>query len=673
MSSLRYRPEIDGLRALAVIGVVLYHIGLGFPGGYVGVDVFFVISGYLITGIIAKDLRAGTFSMLDFWVRRIRRILPAVTVTVVASLTLGYYILEAEQFKALAESSIAQSLMAANIFFWLDNMSYFAEASDMKPLLHTWSLAVEEQFYVVFPLLLSLLSKHLRKYTLPIIIFIGASSLALSCWALIHKPSANFFLLPTRAWELLAGAFIALLANQKEMSRRAAEVAAWLGLLMIAAAMFFYNAQTPFPGWAAIPPVAGSAIFIWANGSQQTSAGRLLSFKPVVFIGLISYSFYLWHWPILVFTKHVIINISLPWKLGILIISLILSILSWKWVESPFRRKGVLSKRSSAYGFGILSTMGLLLMSATIWKMNGLPHRFHDFLVLQEDISWYGEKYTNENGSGVSIGYLPASEVPEKETSFALWGDSHALMMCVVIDDCAKEQGLSGIAHVNHSRPPVTGIITDRFRDHTEYSESVIQSIIDSGVKNVIIVGRWSVYIEGKNEAELRAGISQFKSGVMLEGDDVEDISAERTSRLLTKHLEMMARYLKDHGVTVWLIKQVPESNDVNTASAFYKAKRHPYTNDFPLRITTTREEHQRRQARANKTIDSVHSGLLNVIDPTQYFFKDSNSLKVYGDRSYYKDDDHLTRAGADYYLSEMFNAIFAEIAEEQKRSLNAN
>ena len=294
--------------------------------------------------------------------------------------------------------------MAANVFFWLDNMSYFAEASDMKPLLHTWSLAVEEQFYVVFPLLLSLLSKHLRKYTLPIIILIGVLSLALSCWALMHKPEANFFLLPTRAWELLAGAAIALMANQKETSRKTAEVAAWLGLLMIAAAMLFYDAQTPFPGWAAIPPVAGSALFIWANGRQQTSAGQLLSFKPVVFIGLISYSLYLWHWPILVLTKHVIIDISLPWKLGILMISLILSILSWKWVEAPFRRKGFLSKRSSAFGFAALSTVGLLLMSATIWKMNGLPDRYDDFVLLREDISWEGKEYKSELGSYVKIG-----------------------------------------------------------------------------------------------------------------------------------------------------------------------------------------------------------------------------------------------------------------------------
>jgi len=634
MSNLRYRAEIDGLRALAVIGVVLYHIGLGFPGGYVGVDVFFVISGYLITGIIAKDLRAGTFSMLDFWVRRIRRILPAVSVTVIVSLILGYLILEAEQFKALAESSIAQSLMAANVFFWLDNMSYFAEASDMKPLLHTWSLAVEEQFYVVFPLLLSLLSKHLREYTLPIIILIGVFSLALSCWALMHKPGANFFLLPTRAWELLAGAGIALMANQKERSRITAEVAAWLGLLMIAASMLFYNAETPFPGWAAIPPVAGSAIFIWANGRQQTSAGQLLSFRPVVFIGLISYSLYLWHWPILVFIKHVIIDISLPWKLGILMISLILSILSWKWVETPFRRKGFLSKRSSAFGFAALSTIGLLLMSATIWKMNGLPDRYDDFVVLREDISWVGKEYESELGSYVEIGAeSSANERMEVKPSFALWGDSHAMCISATVDKVARSHGLNGHVYAGDGRIPITECTVHDLPDHINYSNEVIRSILDSGIKNVILVARWSTNLDANGETQL----------------------------------PVMAKNLKKLGVQIWLIKQVPESNSIRTAQEFYMGKRFPLMNEMPAQFTVSKEDHQNTQEHANQAIDYLPKGLINVIDPASYFFVESTKLKVYGDRAYYKDDDHLTRAGADYYLSKMFDGIFAEITGQQK------
>ena len=660
MSNPRYRPEIDGLRALAVIGVVLYHIGLGFPGGYVGVDVFFVISGYLITGIIAKDLRAETFSMLDFWVRRIRRIFPAVTVTVFVSLILGYFILEAEQFKALAESSIAQSLMAANVFFWLDNMSYFAEASDMKPLLHIWSLAVEEQFYVVFPLLLLLLSKHLRKYTLPIIIFIGFLSLVVSCWALMHKPGANFFLLPTRAWELLAGAAIALMANQKEMSLKTAEMAAWLGLLMIAAAMLFYNAQTPFPGWTAIPPVAGTAIFIWANGRQQTSAGQLLSFRPVVFIGLISYSLYLWHWPLLVFTKHVIIDVNLPWKLSILTLSLIVSILSWKYVETPFRKKALLLKKSSVFTFALLSTACLLLISIVILK-GGLPSRHCDLLLLEEDINWNGNDYCNEATPYVYIGSEGIDDIP----SFCLWGDSHAMAMVATVDKCARKYGLKGIAHTHHSRIPLTGVITDSLRDHDIYSEDVFKFIVNSGVRHVFLVARWSARIEGQNDAELKLPRPEFRTaGLMAPGGNVLEMNPDRTSDLLFENLKLMSHRFKKHDIRVWLIKQVPESNNTETASEFYLAKRFSLLNRMPQQYTTTIESHARRQMRANKIFDKLPANLVTVIDPTPYFFKGSDKLKAYEKRSFYRDDDHLTRAGADYYLSEMFNAMFAQIAE---------
>ena len=669
MSNLRYRPEIDGLRALAVIGVVLYHIGLGFPGGYVGVDVFFVISGYLITGIIAKDLRNGTFSMLDFWVRRIRRILPAVTVTVVASLILGYFILEAEQFKALAESSIAQSLMAANVFFWLDNMSYFAEASDMKPLLHTWSLAVEEQFYVVFPLFLSLLSKHLRKYTLPVIISVCVVSLVLSCWAQMHKPGANFFLLPTRAWELMLGAVIALMNSKMEMPRKVAEAGAWLGLAMIVAAMSFYDAETPFPGWTAILPVAGSGIFIWSNNTGQTSAGKLLSLRPLVFIGLISYSLYLWHWPILVFIKHVIIDISLPWKLGILMISLILSILSWKWVETPFRRKGFLSKRSSAFGFAALSTIGLLLMSATIWKMNGLPDRYDDFVVLREDISWVGKEYESELGSYVEIGAeSSANERMEVKPSFALWGDSHAMCISATVDKVARSHGLNGHVYAGPGRIPVIGVRKDdlggvgRLPDHVRYNDEVMQSIIDNRIKNVILVGMWAAYVAEKSDIE-----NEYQTSSKMRHDNLSEISVPLSPHFFARRMETMAEKLKLSGVKVWFIKQWPYSNNFHAAQEFYMGKRFSFFNKMPSQYAAPKKWDKKKQASINEAIDSLPSYLLEALNSPSYFYNNSSRLKIYDDRAYYRDAHHLTRAGSDYYLTEMLDGIFAEIAEQQK------
>jgi peptidoglycan/LPS O-acetylase OafA/YrhL len=666
--NLHYRPEIDGLRAIAVIGVVLYHVGLGFPGGYVGVDVFFVISGYLITGIIMKDLHRGTFSMLDFWVRRIRRILPAVTATVIACLILGYLILEAEDYEALAKSSVAQSLMAANIFFWLDNMSYFAEASDMKPLLHTWSLAVEEQFYVIFPLFLSLLSKRMRKYTLPAIICIGVGSLALSCWGVIHKPGANFFLLPTRAWELMVGAGIALMPKQKDISGKVAELGAWMGLVMIAAAMFLYDAKTPFPGWTAILPVAGSGFFIWSNNERQTSAGKILALRPLVFVGLISYSFYLWHWPILVFTKHVITDDNLSWKLAVLLVSLIVSIASWKYVETPFRKKGVLCSRSSVFKFAAVSSISLILISSIIWRVNGLPGRYDgDLDLFAEDVTWKGSEYVGIEKEPVNIGLLSASDELAAKPDFVVWGDSHAQVIAFAIDKVAAKHRLKGACYINHSRIPVAGLTTARFSDHITYTELVIKLILESKARNVILVARWSDPIEGKNAAELASAQQKFPSGLMEQGDRISDMSPERTAELLTKHLESTARQLKSKGITVWLIKQVPESNNVSTASEFYRAKRFTYLNDMPAQYTILRNDHERRQMRVNRAIDSVPAGLMNVIDPTPYFFKNTDRLKVYGDRSYYRDDDHLTRAGADHYLSEMFDSIFTKIAKDQK------
>jgi len=663
MSNLRYRPEIDGLRAVAVLGVVLYHIGLGFPGGYVGVDVFFVISGYLITGIIAEDLRNGTFSMCDFWVRRIRRILPAVTVMVLVSLGLGYWILEPQQFVALSKSAMAQSLMGANVFFWMDS-GYFAEVSEMKPLLHTWSLAVEEQFYVIFPLLLFFLSKRLRKYTLPILLVMGVGSLLLSCWALIYKPGANFFLLPTRAWELLAGSCLALMVQQKEWSRGVSEIVAWLGLGLIAVSMFFYTAKTPFPGWNAMAPVAGSVLFIWANRSGPTLAGKLLSLRPVVFIGLISYSLYLWHWTLLVYAKHIIIDIHLSWKLGILVASLIVSIISWQWVEKPFRKKGVLSKRKFAFGFAALSTVGLLVLSMLVLKMDGLPDRFDDdFDLLREDIVWWGQKYKSSTGKGVEVGLLDS----ETASSFAFWGDSHGLVLSKKVDDSSKKHGLKGYVYIDHSRIPVTGLITEKNPVHADFSVAVIQSIYNRGIKHVILVSRWSSYIDGQNEAEIVARKSKFRSGLMEVGDDVSDMTQTKTTMLLTKHLEMMARKLKSQGITVWLIKQVPESNNIHTAQDFYMGKKLPWCNHLPLQLTTSKGDHEKRQAHANEAIDNVPAGLIRVINPTSYFFRNSDRLKVYGERAYYSDDDHLTRAGADYYLTAMFDEIFAEIAAEKK------
>ena len=280
IQNFRYRPEIDGLRAIAVLAVVLYHAGLGVSGGFIGVDVFFVISGFLISSLIIKDLESGKFTLAGFWERRIRRILPAVAVVVLATLVAGWFLLLPDDYASLGKSAVFQALCSANIYFWRIPSGYFAVKVDELPLLHTWSLAVEEQFYMVVPLLLFgsfRMSAFRHRGTLLSFIAAGmAVSLTASiCWVVPH-PSAAFYSLPSRAWELLCGASVAILpASALLNSRTIRETLTWLALTAIIAPCFLYTKETPFQGLAALPPCLGTALFIWASSyRQQTTDNR---------------------------------------------------------------------------------------------------------------------------------------------------------------------------------------------------------------------------------------------------------------------------------------------------------------------------------------------------------------------------------------------------------------
>ena len=268
-----YRPEIDGLRALAILPVVLFHLHVaGFAGGYVGVDVFFVISGYLITSLIQQELDRGEFSFVRFWERRARRILPALTVVVLFSLAAGWFILTPTDLDNLGASAFAQSLFGSNVLFWLQ-AGYFEPGAGSKPLLHSWSLAVEEQFYLCFPFMLVLLGMVGRISRVRLIAGFLLLSLVLSVYGVADHPTAAFYLLPTRAWELLLGAVLALapgLASRVSSADRWNEILSWLGLAAIAVAVFGYHAETPFPGLAALLPCLGTAAIIRTNEYRLT-------------------------------------------------------------------------------------------------------------------------------------------------------------------------------------------------------------------------------------------------------------------------------------------------------------------------------------------------------------------------------------------------------------------
>ena len=300
-----YRPDIDGLRCVAISTVVLSHAGVPwFAGGYVGVDVFFVISGYLITRILRAGLDDYPRSIATFYERRARRILPALMVAVAAVLVAGAWVLGPTPFERLAQSTIATTLFVSNLWFWNSSSDYFGADVRFEPLLHTWSLAVEEQFYIVFPLLLALMARARRRLVRPLIAGICLVSLGMAVHALAtDRPQSAFYLLQSRAWELGIGALLALSAIPVPRQRGVVESLAVLAGAGILVPVFFYDVATPFPGLAALPPCVGTAMLIWLGGGSESRVKAALSLSPVVFIGLISYSLYVWHWPIIVFDR----------------------------------------------------------------------------------------------------------------------------------------------------------------------------------------------------------------------------------------------------------------------------------------------------------------------------------------------------------------------------------
>ncbi len=303
--ALAYRPDIDGLRAIAVLAVIIFHARLGlFPGGFVGVDVFFVISGYLIASIILKEEEKDSFSLARFYERRIRRIFPALFVVILFCAGMGALLLTPTDYLAFGRSAFAAMAFWSNFYFTRQG-GYFAPAAETQPLLHTWSLGVEEQFYLLAPFILLLLSRGLRRWRAPIFWSLFVASLGVSAWGVHTEARWAFFLPHSRAFELMCGVALAMGLVPRASSARANEALAALGLALIAVAVVFYSAATPFPGFAALVPAVGAALLIHSSTSlTQTAVARALSFAPVVYVGKISYSLYLWHWPLLAFAEY---------------------------------------------------------------------------------------------------------------------------------------------------------------------------------------------------------------------------------------------------------------------------------------------------------------------------------------------------------------------------------
>ena len=378
----KYRPDIDGLRAIAVIPVILYHAKVaGFTGGFVGVDVFYVISGYLITSLIAKDILLGNFSFVSFYERRIRRIFPALFAVLFFCMLSAAVLFAPKDFIAFGKSVIAVTFFVGNEFFKRTGGSdgYFDRAAESQVLLHTWSLSVEEQFYLFFPTMLILLARWGKGRLNRLLIVVAIASFFISLWLTRYRPLVAFYSLIPRAWELLLGALLAMRIAPQLKTRLSREIAGLTGLGLIACAVFLYTAETTFPGWRALLPCLGAWLVMYAGENGSSSVGTVLSFRPLVFVGVMSYSLYLWHWPMIVFSRYFAAgDLTGVQTTAVILLSFVMAFISFEFVERPFRGRGSPISRGQIFSLGFAASTLSIALGFAILLFHGFPGRYDD-------------------------------------------------------------------------------------------------------------------------------------------------------------------------------------------------------------------------------------------------------------------------------------------------------
>lgn len=492
-SGTAFRDDIQGLRAIAVLAVVAYHAALpGVGGGFAGVDIFFVISGFLITGILRRDIEAKQFSLLNFYDRRIRRIFPALAVVLVATTAASVVILGPDDLVEYGQSVASAALFVSNHFF-AGQASYFADASLTKPLLHTWSLAVEEQYYLFFPLLLFVISKGGRWLTFGVILALLGFSFATGIYATWRGFSEAFYWAPFRLWELFVGSLLALGFVPALKNKVAQEIAGLLGLVFLAWTVFVFDSGVRFPGYAAALPVAGAALLIHAGPNTLVAKG--LSLRPLVFVGAISYSLYLWHWPILALWRYWNVYELEPWQAATAVAAaFILAGLSWRFVEQPARRR---SPRQRKYVFAFAAALLALTVGTdrVVTAADGWPGRVSELsrqLAEQSGEDFRARRrYECFDADETRIDPKdPCVFGAEVTPTFALWGDSHALALSDGLTDLAAARaksfkffGMSGCVPIVHK---------EETSDCGRFNSEVLSEIIgDPAIDTVVMTGRF--------------------------------------------------------------------------------------------------------------------------------------------------------------------------------------
>lgn len=650
MSAIAYRPEIDGLRAVAVGTVVLFHAQLGlFPGGFVGVDVFFVISGYLITSIIARELDAGTFSLLSFYERRIRRIFPALLVVIAACLAVGAWRLTPRHYNSLAESALAAIGFHSNIYF-ADKAGYFMPSAETLPLLHTWSLGVEEQFYVVAPLLLMALWRY-RASVVPVLAVLMTAALATSIWGTLRDSETAFYLPHTRAIELMIGMALGVGLVPAVRSQLARQILSALGLLLVVASASLYTSATPFPGWAALVPCVGSALIIHCAGGAHGSSlvGHLLATAPTVWLGKISYSLYLWHWPLFAFAAYEWGEISIAARLGLVAASIVLAAVTYRWIEQPARTSRIVLTTPRVFAAGLGSAGVVAALAGIVVATKGLPVRLAPEVAAIEHAAADGGQrraLCGANMRGKLNKPCPLGRTDVAPTVL-VWGDSHAWMLAPTLDAVGNELGI-GISLVTRSGCP--GLLDSgqnglgKTKCAKAFQSQIDEALRPGTIKHVMLVSRWQTAAAGPGLSEQLMA----KAGTISDAEALQRVDALEASFVRT------VSHFREMALRVTVVGPVPDL-PVHLPSAMTKAlmRGHQLELPYDFQDFMTRHEAVLRIMRL-----AEKEARVDVISPAQILCPAGKCRFWDSGAPFYRDDDHLSERGSNELKSSFLRSL---------------
>ena len=639
-----HRPELDGLRAIAVLSVLFFHADLGVaPGGYVGVDVFFVISGFLISKLIAAEIDNGTFSLLRFYERRIRRLFPALFAMLFAAILVGAVVLLPQDFAYMSRNAFGAASFVSNIAYWTQT-GYFEGDAKVRVLLHTWSLAVEEQFYIVFPVFLMAVIGRCPKYLRAIIAVVAALSFGLCVWVTSVDQSSAFYLTPFRIWEFLLGAMLATAPDLRNAHTGLKSWAGIAGLILIFGSILLFDELTVFPGAVVLAPCLGTVLLIWSGKNSPT--GALLSSYPLQFLGQISYSVYLWHWPIFVYVNYAVIGkLNLFQNSALAALSIGIGYLSWRYIELPFRKPYTDTSQKSVFAIAVGAIVLVSCSSALIYFNDGIPERFGDNTV---KLASYEKSMNPESDMcgkvELQLAFRSKCTIGNVDTATTiLWGDSHAGALFGALEQVSKDNGEGIIYGASPQCPPLldAGTSTECIEGNRRRLDYILAH---DEIKTVILGARWSLYLEGRfvsgGEAETNSGAPHL---IAPDGNPYP-LFSDTARHHFRDGIRNLVQMLMANGKHVILVYPVPETG-YNIPQTLAILSR---TGQDPAAFTISRDVYVERQWRAIRILEDLgHHKLLTRIYPDRVFCPNTRCMTVSNGSPLYFDSHHLSIPGA--------------------------